>query len=166
LAHDGTGLVQRTPLGGRRSPARDAGPSATPLPALTTNSQRLAAALGFSGRPGSGSAAQFQAFTALAARQPLQPQVRADLEMLLARLPGLIYSGEVPDRAGRPGVAVSIDAPSDGHQIRTVLIFDPQTGALLESDQILVSEPGRLPLREGAVLAYTTFLDADYTATP
>lgn len=53
--------------------------------------------------------------------------VRADILRVLAGLPGLRWRGAVTDRAGRPGVAVSLDA-ADG--MRQVLIFEPRTGEL------------------------------------
>ena len=167
LTRGGAGDMRTTVLGD--APSRPwtrsvAGPG---LPALTPDATRLAAALGFDGRPGHGSAAQFTAFAALAARQPLMPRVRAMLELLLARVPGLIDSGTVLDRAGRSGVGVSLDSStSSGRRLRIVLIFDPVTGALLESDETLQSEPGRLPVHEGAVLSYTTILASGFTRSP
>ena len=167
LDRSGDGQVRTTVLGPAPSAPRTTTVAGPALPALTADATTLAARLGFAGRPGDGSAAQFAAFTALAARQPLTPRVRSVLELLLARIPGLIDSGTVLDRDGRSGVAVSLDAnDAAGRRVRSVLIFDPVTGELLEADQILMSGPGRLPVHEGAVLGYTTFLDSGYTQSP
>jgi hypothetical protein len=70
----------------------------------------------------------------------------------------VINSGTVTDRAGRPGVAVSVDSAGSGQLVRSTLVFAPATGALLEADETLVGDPARSDVRQGAVLAYTTFL--------
>jgi hypothetical protein len=83
---------------------------------------------------------------------------RAALLRFLAGLDDLAYRGEVIDRAGRRGVAVSADTPDRGR--REVLVFAPDTGELLAHETMIMAEPGRLELaRYPAVVAYTLFLD-------
>jgi hypothetical protein len=47
---------------------------------------------------------------------------------------------------------------------RYTLIYDERTGKLLEADQTLTGNPGKLDVAEGAILAYTTFLASGYVA--
>ena len=58
------------------------------------------------------------------------------------------------DRAGRTGVAVTVD--DRRHDTRFLLVFDRATGQLLAMETQTVSEPVRLS-------AYTLFLDTDRT---
>jgi hypothetical protein len=69
----------------------------------------------------------------------------------------LVNRGSVIDRAGRPGVAVTLDSSYSGLLTRYTWIFDPHTGALLGNEEMLI-DPGKLHVRSGSVIAYTTFL--------
>lgn len=104
-------------------------------------------------------------FSTLADSQPIRPLVEAAILRLLARIPGLIDSGTVSDRDGRAGVAVSLDSGYTGHMIRYTLIFGQGTGELLDAEQTLTGDPGKLDVPEGSILAYTTFLASGYVAT-
>jgi len=79
---------------------------------------------------------------------------RALILRTLADLPGLLWRGKVTDRAGRTGVAVTVD--DRRHDTRFLLVFDRATGQLLAMETQTVSEPVRLS-------AYTLFLDTDRT---
>jgi hypothetical protein len=57
---------------------------------------------------------------------------RAELLRILANTPGVVWRGETTDRAGRTGVAISVDTP----EAQQVLIFDPRTGELLAWDEV------------------------------
>lgn len=139
-------------------------PPGHPLPALSTSETVLARRFAF-GAPMSGaSARQFVELTNLAGTQPIAPLVEAAILRLVARIPGLVNSGTVIDRDGRAGVAVSLASAYTGALISYTLIFDQSTGALLEADQTLAGNPGRLNVRPGSVLAYTTFLAWGYVA--
>ncbi|MEV4413021.1 CU044_5270 family protein, partial [Catellatospora sp. NPDC049609] len=74
---------------------------------------------------------------------------RAEILRELAAVPAVSWRGEVRDRAGRNGVAVTADDPQ--HRIQLLLVFDPQTGDLLAYEH--------LDLARGEVLAYLLFLD-------
>jgi hypothetical protein len=52
---------------------------------------------------------RFVSLTDLALNEPIPPRAQAAILRVLARSSGLIDSGKVTDRAGRPGVAVSLD---------------------------------------------------------
>lgn len=75
-------------------------------------------------------------------QQQLLPwQTRAAILEILADQPGYVWRGEVTDRLGRPGVAISQD--DSGHALRSVLVFDSRTGELLASE--LVDLSGETP---------------------
>lgn len=59
---------------------------------------------------------------------PLQPHVRSALFRAAALIPGVRYLGTQRDMLGRPGVAIGLNWR---HAIRSTLIFDPRTAALL-----------------------------------
>jgi hypothetical protein len=111
-----------------------------------------------------GAVEQFVALTDLAARQPIPPGVESAILRLLARIPGLINRGGVIDRAGRGGVAVALDSSYSGLLTRYTWIFDPHTGTLLGDDEMLL-DPGKLQVRRGSIIAYTTFLASGWTSS-
>jgi hypothetical protein len=57
---------------------------------------------------------------------------RAELLRVLANTPGVVWRGETTDRAGRKGVAVSLDTGEAEH----VLIFDSRTGEMLAWEEV------------------------------
>ncbi|MGN9914081.1 CU044_5270 family protein [Phytohabitans sp. LJ34] len=63
---------------------------------------------------------------------PVPLATRAELLRILAKTPGVVWRGEATDRAGRKGVAVSLD----NGEIENVLIFDPRTAEMLAWDEI------------------------------
>jgi hypothetical protein len=109
---------------------------------------------------------RFVSLTDLALNQPIPPRAQSAILRVLARSPGLIDSGEVTDRAGRPGVAVSLDSAYTGLPTRYTLIFNPGTGSLLGEEETLLGNPGKLNVRPNSVIAYTTFLTSGYVASP
>jgi hypothetical protein len=109
---------------------------------------------------------RFVSLTDLALLQPIASQAQSAILRVLARSPGLIDSGEVTDRAGRRGVAVSLDSAYSGLPTRYTLIFDPHTGALLGEEETLLGNPGQLNVPPRAVIAYTAYLISDYVASP
>ena len=102
----------------------------------------------------------------LSMEQQVPPNVESTILRVLARSSGLINSGTVVDRAGRPGVAVSLDSRNppgvSGPRERDTLIFSPRTGRLLGEEETLIGNPMKLPVRRGAVLDYTVFLSSNY----
>lgn len=94
---------------------------------------------------------------------PVPPPVRAGLLRYLAQTPTLTATGTVTDRAGRPGVAFSLDSDYSGLPTRYTVIIDPDTGKLLATEDTLTSSAGRLNVPIPSVIGYTTYLEADYT---
>lgn len=92
-------------------------------------------------------------------QMPLPPAVRAAVLRYLATTPGLMLTGRVVDRAGREGLAVSVDSDHSGLPTRYTLIFDPADGRLLGSEDTLTTTAGKLGVRVPSVIAYTVFLD-------
>ena len=100
--------------------------------------------------------------TNLNMEQPVPPNVESTILRVLASSPGLINSGSVVDRAGRPGIAVSLDSAFTGVRMLGTLIFSPSTGSLLGEEETLIGNPGKLDVHRGAVLDYTVFLTSSY----
>jgi hypothetical protein len=88
-------------------------------------------------------------------------QVRAQVLTILAGLPGFVWRGQVTDRIGRRGVAVTVrayppDDDTDRNQYETTLIFDERTGELLGHEySVLTASP--------TVKSYILILNADRT---
>ena len=164
LKTDGTGRIRVSTADPRGSRISDrAVPAGNPLPVLPANEQAVARWLASGYPPSDGPAGQFVAFTALADREPISPPVEAAILRTLARIPGLVNSGTVTDRDGRPGFAVSV-VIDNGVLTNYTLIFDHATGRLLDQEETLIGSPKTLKVRVGAVLAYTTFLASGYVA--
>lgn len=87
---------------------------------------------------------------------------RAAIVAVLAGM-NLQWRGRTIDRAGRPGLAVSVD--SDDGTSRDVLVFDPVTGRLLAYELVLLRNPGGLRGVFPAVQTYDLYLEQRYTAT-
>ncbi|MEU5566914.1 CU044_5270 family protein [Micromonospora musae] len=66
---------------------------------------------------------------------------RAEILRVLADVPGFRWRGEVTDRAGRKGVAITFDDRE--HDQQSLLIFDPETGELL-AHEVLSLSPVRI----------------------
>jgi hypothetical protein len=165
LRADGTGRVLAV-TGSRAGPITRAvflhtGPPLTPL---TADAPALASRLGLGYPVPTPAGEQFAEVGDVTARQPVTGAVQATVLRLLARLPALIDSGTVVDRAGRPGIAVSVDSAYLNVPARFTLIFDGGTGRLQEEDVTLTGDPGGLRVRPGAVVSYTTFLASGWVA--
>jgi hypothetical protein len=79
--------------------------------------------------------------------------MRSETLRILAGVPGLSWRGDVTDRAGRSGVAITYDDRE--HDIQSLLIFDPRTGVLLAMEH--------LSLGYRIVSAYDMIVDTDRT---
>ncbi|MEV1157806.1 CU044_5270 family protein [Micromonospora chokoriensis] len=79
--------------------------------------------------------------------------IRAAVLRVLADVPGFRWRGQVTDRAGRHGVAVTFDDRE--HDAQSLLIFDPKTGELLADERLTLS-----PVR---ISSYKVILDVAWT---
>jgi hypothetical protein len=86
----------------------------------------------------------------------LSRTMRATLLELLAEARGFVWRGNVTDRAGRTGVAVSND--DAGHDVRSVLVFDSRTGELLAFEFVQA--------KASKVTTYGLLLETNWTEQP
>jgi hypothetical protein len=170
LADDGSGLIRVVadlPGGTHREVRRAAGGELQhfwPLRSLSSDDRTLAAQLA-QGHPvgDNGAAERLVAVQDAYAESPLAPPVRAALLRYVAATPGVVVTGRVTDRAGRDGVAVSLDSDFSGLPTRYTLIIDPDDGRLLGSESMLTERAGKLDVPVPSVIAYTVLLSADFT---
>ncbi|MGW1767307.1 CU044_5270 family protein [Streptomyces sp. NPDC002073] len=87
----------------------------------------------------------------------LRPRQRAALLRVLKARPGLTCAGTVTDRAGRRGIAFTIESDDGGLPSRHMLIVDPEMGKILAYEEILKSA-GALKVKVPAVVNYVNFL--------
>lgn len=160
-----------------RLPAHDADSAVIPrasatwhtrgeVPALS-ESREVAEELLSAGRRGGGWAPgwEFADLVSLTQSRPVPGAAQAVLLRRLAAAPGIVNDGTTVDRAGRTGAAVSLESGYSGEPITYTLIFDPATGALLESDDTLAGPPHRLNALKGSVVSYTTFVSSGYVSS-
>ncbi|MEV0408402.1 CU044_5270 family protein [Actinoallomurus sp. NPDC050550] len=102
----------------------------------------------------------------LYSEQPIRPAVAAAALRVVADIPGLHYDGTTTDRAARAGVAVSVEWNGSDIPQRYTLIFDPHTGRLLDSEQVLTRAVKGWNVRVPAVISYTVFLKSSFTKSP
>ncbi len=89
------------------------------------------------------------------------PALRAGLYRVAAGIDGIELIGDVTDRAGRPGVGVSLTYPGNGLEYRDTMIFDPDTTALLgEETQILTASP-ELRTEPPITMSWFVYLDSE-----
>ncbi|MDQ6936312.1 MAG: CU044_5270 family protein [Actinomycetota bacterium] len=88
--------------------------------------------------------------------QVVPPRLQSELLQALAGLHGLSVKGSVTDRAGRGGVAVTTTSSGDPRE-NYAMIFNPQTGALLDYEQVTL-DAGGFHVRPPATIDYTVWL--------
>ncbi|MEU1803169.1 CU044_5270 family protein [Streptomyces sp. NPDC019937] len=99
---------------------------------------------------------------------PVKPGVRAAAYRVIAGLPGIRSLGEVTDPLGRKGAGFALPAvegPGYG-AVRSELIVDPATGALLADRQTLTkpnAKAAEAGLTAGTVVNYTAIVQAEWT---
>jgi hypothetical protein len=111
-----------------------------------------------------GSRSRFDAISDLLKSRALTPVERATVLRVLADTPGVYYSGRTVDRAGRPGLAFSIDI-ADGLPVRFTYVIDESSGQILGYEEVLTETPGRLDVAIPAVITYEVFLVAERTSS-
>ncbi|GAA1560219.1 hypothetical protein GCM10009678_48960 [Actinomadura kijaniata] len=125
---------------------------------LSTDPVRLARQLEKGHPPGIGPVERLVAVTDLAREQPIPPALQSAVLKVLAGTPTLVYRGGVTDRAGRKGIAFSIDSAYSGLPTRHTVIFAADTGRLLGYEEVLTGTAGKLNVRPRSVTSYTVFL--------
>lgn len=105
--------------------------------------------------PQVGPQAILRATAALAREYHLPCPVRAALLHQLATTTPT-WRGEVADRLGRPGAAISIDDPAGIE--RDTLIIDPTIGTILAYHELILRNPGKLAGAFPQDRSYTAFL--------
>lgn len=83
------------------------------------------------------------------------PSIRAAIFQMIKQLPGVRFIGRTKDIAGRFGIGVAINRSG----LRRVLIFDPETSAVLGEEAIATQATSfaGVPLPKGTLLGYATF---------
>lgn len=100
-----------------------------------------------------GAAAVSKEVSTVYGRYVVPRQTRAEILRILADVPGFLWRGQVTDRAGRKGVAITFDDRE--HDAQSLLIFDPNTGELLAHERLTLS-----PVR---ISAYQVILGTAWT---
>ncbi|MCG5439460.1 CU044_5270 family protein [Micromonospora foliorum] len=100
-----------------------------------------------------GAGAASKEVSTLYGRYVVPRATRAAVLRVLADVPGFRWRGQVTDRAGRHGVAVTFDDRQNDAQ--SLLIFDPKTGELLAHERLTLS-----PVR---ISSYKVILDTAWT---
>jgi hypothetical protein len=94
------------------------------------------------------------------------PMVRAALYRVAASLDGVELTGSLTDRVGRTGTAVSLTGDRSGvGRERRVLIFDPETSALLAEEDVLLDKVDWLDAEPPLVIGYNTYLISEIVPT-
>lgn len=83
------------------------------------------------------------------------PQNAAVLEFI-RHLPDIVIAGEVTDRLGRAGVAITTESRSGG-AFRDLLIFAPDTGVLFSAEQVYLGSLPDVQLPADTVLNYISW---------
>ncbi|WP_433266058.1 CU044_5270 family protein [Micromonospora vinacea] len=100
-----------------------------------------------------GAGAASKEVSTLYGRYVVPRATRAAVLRVLADVPGFRWRGQVTDRAGRNGVAVTFDDRE--HDAQSLLVFDPRTGELLADERLTLS-----PVR---ISSYKVILDTAWT---
>jgi hypothetical protein len=125
---------------------------------LSTDVHELARQLAVGHPTSIGAAERIVAVTDLWGEEVPPPKLRGAVLRVLANEKGFVFQGEVVDRAGRRGLAVGVDSAYSGLPTRYSLIFDPLTGRLLASEQMLTTRAGKLNVKIPSVIGYSMWL--------
>lgn len=129
------------------------------LLALPTATDALYERLRDAAAEGGGSSVDDELFTIVGdtlRSTPAPPPLRAALYRVAARVPGVIYLGEMRDAVGRPGVGVA----RDDQGVRSVLIFDPETGAMLGEEDRQLEPVDYVDARPGDRVGFVAYVES------
>lgn len=94
------------------------------------------------------------------------PELRASLYEAEALVPGIENLGPARDGLGRAGIAVGASSANSGAATVYSLIVDPDTGAVLATEEKQLRAPSALPeLDEPLVVSSTAYLESRRTAS-
>lgn len=92
----------------------------------------------------------------------MPPAVPSALLQIRAGQQGLTVAGDVTDRAGRAGIALSAVRPDSERTTQHILIVNPATGALLAQERVQLGGELPVPVELPATVSYTLWLDTGY----
>lgn len=164
LALDGSGRIHET-RGGHLTAASGKLPPHTIrhnsiLPTNVAEIEELLARA----HPGYGVYEWFVAVGDVANQGPIPPESLQALLTYLSRQRGMKVLGDVTDRIGRHGVAVTTTMTRDARTIQYVLILDPDTGTPWGLEQVTHVDPA-LPIELPATTSYTAWEVTGYSST-
>lgn len=158
-AADGSGRIEEIRGGRRTDTSQRYGPGGLAGPQLLpTDPAALRDKLGQS-HPNHGAFEWLTAVSDVWTVQVVGPALQSGLLRLLAATPDLTVQGDVTDRVGRPGVAVTTRSSNSGLPTDYIMIFNRNTGALLDFEQVVLSA-GALHIHVPATISYTVWLRA------
>ncbi|MFE9253465.1 CU044_5270 family protein [Streptomyces sp. NPDC007088] len=111
------------------------------------------------GYHGSGPGELFDSIAERSVDTAFTPKERSALLRVLAHTRGVAYRGAVEDRAGRSGLAFSVNSRYGGLPKTQTLVFGPGDGKLRSYDEQLTKDAGALNVRVPAVTLYITYLE-------
>jgi hypothetical protein len=111
--------------------------------------------------PENGPGETIVAITDLVRDRVLGSAQRAALLRVLASVPGLTYTGQTSDRAGRKGEAFTLRNAHGGLLHDDTLVVDPASGRLLDAEELLLQR-GKLDVRVPAVIQYELYLTSEF----
>jgi hypothetical protein len=150
---DGSGLLVRT-IGGQQDRIDIAARQSYDVRHLPTDTASLPKALGAANTLTHGPVGYLEVIKDIWLVEAPTPKVQAALLRSLAPQPGLRLRGDVVDRLGSRGVAVSVDSSYAGLPTRYTLIVDPATGMLLGYEEELTETAGLLNVPVPSVIGY------------
>lgn len=132
-----------------------------PLRGLSSDADVLAGQLD-PGHEQQGRAGRFDALVTANLQMPLEPATRAAMLRYLSRTQGIATVGAVTDRIGRQGVGFTVTSSYSGLPTRYLLVVDPATGKVLDYEETLTTDPGKLNVEVPAVIGYIVWDNAEY----
>ncbi|MCO5310353.1 MAG: hypothetical protein M9891_13925 [Austwickia sp.] len=84
-------------------------------------------------------------------------EARISVLQYLRQQPGLTFAGITRDRLHREGWAFAIQSDHGGLPVVQTVVFDPLDGRLLDVEEMLTTNPGKLNVAVPAVISYTAF---------
>lgn len=158
-------LNEGLPLTGGRTDEHLAGAAQRQFPdhlstdPATLENQLLQAELGASRAGAPPTAVElFTALKDLRAARAIEPALESALLQMLADQPGIVSLGTATDRLGRVVDAIAIDSEYSGLPARYVLLFDPNDGTFLGSEDMLTKTAGNLNVPIPSVISYVIYV--------